>query len=128
MAAPTDPGSDHRRRGSRPLLPPRLNPSASPSTMAGKRPLTPLAPPNTSASSKKRSPEPPPPPPPRTESWHGAVAAGGETEKRREARERGKLLCWVELVNGMAGGGQFLRCAAQGRCSPFPAPEFFRFL
>ena len=57
-----------------------------------------------------------------------------EPRERRRGREPGEasLLggarCSALPVNGMAGGGQFLRC---GRASPFrcgAAPEFFRFL
>jgi hypothetical protein len=34
-----------------------------------------------------------------------------EREREEEEEEEGKLLCWVLVVNGMSGGGQFLRCA-----------------
>ena len=95
MAAPRNPRTDHQRRGSKPPLPPRLSPSASPSTMAGKQAPRPPSAANTSDSTKKGSPEPP-----RTKSWHCAVAVGEENEspeREGEGENPEKLLCSVVL-------------------------------
>lgn len=107
-ACSREPRPDRRRRGSYPLLPPRLNPSPKPSTMASK-----LLNSNGSNFSKeaeaKTCVHPPPPPPSRTKSQLGAVehwsgrahryfkwGSGSEDARgeRVQSLERGVLAGW----------------------------------